>query len=241
MNISAASRGGRRGRRDRAAEAAPARKVDYRRLRNPFPQMKLYSDDAIAGMHEAALTALEDLGMKILLPEARRILREGGAKVDESSEMVSIGREIVAAALEAAPRSILCRAARRDRDVLLEPGTLVFQPGAGAPHATDLERGRRPGTGQDFQELVKLTQHFDVLQMMPPMIEPQDVPMNVRHYFTMESQLTQSDKLPFIFSRGTPQVKESFEMLRDFRGLSDAEFETESHCYTIINLSLIHI
>ena len=82
MNISAASRGGRRGRRDRAAEAAPARKVDYRRLRNPFPQMKLYSDDAIAGMHEAALTMLETLGMKILLPEARRIFHHGSARVE---------------------------------------------------------------------------------------------------------------------------------------------------------------
>ena len=229
-----AGRSGRRGRQ--ACETnAPAREVNYRNLRNPFPPMKLYSDDAIEAMHEAALTALEDLGMKILLPEARRIFREGGAKVDESSEMVWIGREIVAAALETAPRSILCRAARRDRDVLLEPGTLVFQPGAGAPHATDLERGRRPGTGQDFQELVKLTQHFDVLQMMPPLIEPQDVPMNVRHYFTMDSQLTMSDKLPFIFSRGTPQVMESFEILRNFRGLSDDEFAAESHCYTIIN------
>ena len=229
-----AGRNGRRGRQARET-SAPAREVNYRNLRNPFPPMKLYSDDAIEAMHEAALTALEDLGMKILLPEARRIFREGGAKVDESSEMVWIGREIVAAALETAPRSILCRAARRDRDVLLEPGTLVFQPGAGAPHATDLERGRRPGTGQDFQELVKLTQHFDVLQMMPPLIEPQDVPMNVRHYFTMDSQLTMSDKLPFIFSRGTPQVIESFEILRDFRGLSDDEFAAESHCYTIIN------
>ena len=190
-----AGRSGRRGRQARET-SAPSREVNYRNLRNPFPLMKLYSDDAIEAMHEAALTALEDLGMKILLPEARRIFHEGGAKVDESSEMVWIGREIVAAALETAPRSILCRAARRDRDVLLEPGTLVFQPGAGAPHATDLERGRRPGTGQDFQELVKLTQHFDVLQMMPPLIEPQDVPMNVRHYFTMDSQLTMSDKLP---------------------------------------------
>jgi trimethylamine--corrinoid protein Co-methyltransferase len=112
---------GRSGRRRRQAREAstPARKVNYRHLRNPFPPMKLYSDDAIEAMHKAALAALEDLGMKILLPEARRILREGGAKVDESSEMVWIGREIVAAALEAAPQSILCRAARRDRDVLL--------------------------------------------------------------------------------------------------------------------------
>ena len=230
-----ASRGGRRGRQARERNAAPARSVDYRRLRNPFPMMKLYSDDAIAGMHEAALTALEDLGMKILLPEARQIYRAGGARVDEAEEMVWIGREMVAAALATAPRSILCRAARPHRDVLLELGTLVFQPGAGAPHATDLERGRRPGTGRDFRELIKLTQHFDVLQMVPPLIEPQDVPMNLRHYFTMESQLTLSDKLPFVFSRGTPQVLESFEMLRDFRGLTDDAFAAESQCYTIIN------
>ena len=157
------------------------REVNYRNLRNPFPPMKLYSDDAIEARHEAALTALEDLGMKILLPAARRIFREGGAKVDDSSEMVWIGREMVAAALDTAPRSIMCRAACRDRDVLLDPGMLIFQPGASAPHASDLERGRRPGTRQDFHELVKLTQYFDVMQMMPPLIEPQDVPMNVRH------------------------------------------------------------
>jgi len=200
------ARGGRRGRQTRERNAPPARTVDYRRLRNPFPMMKLYSDDAIVGMHEAALTALEQLGMKILLPEARQIYKAGGARVDDAEEMVWIGRDMVEAALASAPKSILCRAARPDRDVLLELGTLVFQPGAGAPHATDLERGRRPGTGRDFRELVKLTQHFDVLQMVPPLIEPQDVPMNLRHYFTMDSQLTLSDKLPFIFSRGTPQV-----------------------------------
>ena len=80
-----AGRTGRRGRQARET-SAPAREVNYRNLRNPFPPMKLYSDDAIEAMHEAALTALEDLGMKILLPEARRIFREGGAKVDESSE-----------------------------------------------------------------------------------------------------------------------------------------------------------
>jgi len=76
---------------------------------------------------------------------------------------------------------------------------------------------------------VQLTQHFDVFQMMPPLIEPQDVATNIRHYFTMEAQLTLSDKLPFIFSRGTPQVEDSFEMLRDFRGLSDAQFMAEPH------------
>ena len=230
------ARGGRRRKGRNSDQAARVtRKVDYHNLRNPFPPMNLYSTDQIHAMHDTALTVLETLGMKILLPEARQLYKAGGARVDDAEEMVWIGREMVEAALKTAPRSFACRAGARHRDLQMEPESLIFQPGAGAPHATDLERGRRPGTAVDFRELVKLTQHFDVLQMVPPLVEPQDVPMNLRHYFTIEAQLTLSDKLPFIFSRGTPQVMESFEMMRDFRGLSDDAFLAESHCYTIIN------
>ncbi len=226
----------RRGGRRRGETEAPAtRDVDYRNLRNPFPPMKAFTDDHITAMHNAALEVLETLGVKVLLPEARKILAAGGALVDEGTEMVRIGRDTVTAALETAPKSIPVAGAVRDRDIVLELGNLVFQPGAGAPHATDLTRGRRPGTRADYDELTRLTQHFDVLHMVPPLIEPQDVPIHLRHYATMESQLTLSDKVPFVFSRGTGQVDQSFEMLRDFRGLSDAEFAAQSHCYTIIN------
>lgn len=223
----------RRGRRGKDAET-PTREVNYRQLRNPFPPMSVFSDDRIAAIHDAALSVLETLGIKVLLPEARDLFVAGGAMLKED-DMIHIGREIVEAALESAPRSILAKAAVPERDVILEPGSLVFQPGAGAPHASDLVKGRRPGTGDDFKDLIRLTQHFDVLQMMPPLIEPQDVPTNVRHYFTLESQLTLSDKLPFIYSRGKPQVAESFEMMREFRGLSDDDFLNNAHCYTIIN------
>jgi trimethylamine--corrinoid protein Co-methyltransferase len=149
--------------------------------------------------------------------------------------MVFIGREMVEAALSTAPRRINLRAGARDRDLTLELGSLVFQPGAGAPHATDLVRGRRPGSLRDFQEMVKITQHFDVLQMVPPLVEAQDIPMHLRHYAMTETELLLSDKVPFIYSRGTPQVMDGFEMIRDFRGLSDEEFHGQSHCYTIIN------
>ena len=203
---------GRRGRAE-ADAAGSKRKVDYRNLRNPFPQMSIFSEDRIEAIHEASLKTLEDLGMKVLLPEARALFRSGGAKVDDSSEMVYIGREIVEAALASAPKSFTAKGAGPDRDLTMELGSLIFQPGAGAPHSTDLVRGRRPGSARDFKEFVKITQHFDVLHMVPPVVEPQDVAPNIRHYFTMDAQLTLSDKLPFVFSRGTPQVLESFEML----------------------------
>ena len=220
-------------RRGSAVDQPPLRDVNYRNLRNPFPPMDVFSADCIAAMHEASLRALEELGMKVLLPEAVEIFRKAGARID--GQMVYIGRDIIEAALASAPKSITGRAGAPHRDLLFELGTLVFQPGAGAPHATDLERGRRPGSARDFREYIQLCHHFDVFQMMSPSVEPQDVPTHLRHYFTTEVQMTLTDKFPFIFARGTPQSMDCFEMLRDFRGVSDDAFLAAPYCYTIIN------
>lgn len=228
-----------RSRRRRTARQENAgggkRVVDYQTLHNPFPAVPVFSDDRITAIHDTALRVLEELGIKVLLPEARALYRSAGALVDDDTQMVRIGREIVEHALAAAPRSITMRAGARNRDLILEPGRLTILPGAGSPHATDLIRGRRPATISDFRELVRLTQHFDVLHMIPPIVEPQDVPTQLRHYAMTEASLTLSDKVPSIYARGTPQVLDCFEMIRDFRDLSDSDFQAQSHCYTIIN------
>ena len=229
-------RGGRKARQQAslAASTAPA-SFGTASLKNPFPQMNLFSDDYISAMHEKALDILETMGIKMLLPEARQYLKSAGARVDDAAEMVFIGRELVEAALATAPRSITLAGGSAHRDVTLELGRLVFQPGAGAPYVTDRIRGRRPGTVQDFRELIQITQYFDALHMLPPLVEMQDLAPAFRHYANMDAMLTLSDKVPHIFSRGTPQVEESFEMLRIFRGMSEDTFLKTPCCYTIIN------
>ncbi|MDW3222974.1 MAG: trimethylamine methyltransferase family protein [Paracoccaceae bacterium] len=224
-----------RGRRRRATAATPAskRRVNYHDLRNPFPVAEVFSTDQIAAIHETALRTLQELGVKVLLPEAVEIYRKAGARV--VGDMVYLGADVINAALETAPKSIQGRAGHRSKDLTFELGRMIFQPGAGAPHATDLVRGRRPGSSSDFVEYTKLNQHFDVLQMLSPSVEPQDIATNIRHYFTTKTQMTLSNKFPFVFSRGTPQSMDCFEMLRDFRGVTDAEFAANPHCYTIIN------
>ena len=197
--------------------------------------MTIFFEDFIEEMHESALRILEDMGIKVLLDEAVGIYRKGGAQVAEDSQTVHIGRDMVEAALATAPKSITMRGGARHRDIELALGNLVFQPGAGAPYVNDRERGRRPGSLEDFRELVQITHHFDALHMIPPLVESQDIPTNLRHYAMLEAELTLTDKVPFIFFPGTPQVEESFEMMRDFRGLSDDEFMAEAWCYTIIN------
>ncbi|GAB4382969.1 trimethylamine methyltransferase family protein [Albidovulum sp.] len=222
-----------RHRRREGADAPPPRAADYRRLRNPFPVMSLFSDDEAANLHQTALRVLEELGIRVLLPEARRLFAGGGARI--AGEMVFIGREMVEAALATAPRRVVCRAGAAGRDLVLEPGALAFQSGAGAPNATDLRRGRRPGSAADFRDCTRIAHHHDVLHMMAPAVEPQDVPPHLRHYFTTLSQMELTDKFPFLYARGTAQTLDNFEMLRIARGLSEEAFRRAPRAYTIIN------
>jgi trimethylamine---corrinoid protein Co-methyltransferase len=211
------------------------RKTNYRNLRNPFRPQNVFTDDQIAEIQNTALRVLEELGILVLLPEARAIFRQAGARVDETTQTVRLGREIVTAALSTAPKTILASGGDRHRDLNLELGSLCFVGGAGAPNVTDIDRGRRPGRLADFEDLVRLAQSFDVIHMQCPHVEPQDIEQRFRHYAVNRAQLTLSDKLPFLYARGTAQVTDGFEMVRLARGLSEAEFRAGAHCYTVIN------
>src|ERR1700683_3182104 len=82
----------------------------YRHLRNPFTPMKVFSDDQVAAVHDAALRILETQGMKVLSADARTRYKNAGAEGDESSLIVRLPRELVASALGAAPRDITLHA-----------------------------------------------------------------------------------------------------------------------------------
>lgn len=230
----ASARRERRRPRD-GTQGGGARHTDYRQLRNPFPAATVFSEDQVEAIHETALKVLEELGIKVLLPEARAIYRAAGAIVEDDSQMVWIGRDIIADALAAAPRAFVLRGAVPGRDIEMKLGTLAFQSGAGAPNITDRIRGRRPGTLAAAEQTAKLIQHFDALHLMCPGVEAQDIDTALRHYAVMRLQLTVSDKVPCVASRGAAQIRDSFEMVRIMRGLTEDEFTAAPRCYTIIN------
>lgn len=213
----------------------PIRNVDYQHLRHPFTAQKVLSEDAVAAIHDMALRLLEDLGLRVLLPEARAIYASGGAIVDEGTEMVRIGRDMVEASLATAPKSIRMRAPNPERELVYEEGALIFSPAGGCPNATDRIRGRRPGNLATFEETLKLHQSFDVIHKLGPSAEPQDVPAHLRHYAMMRGQLTLSDKPLFVYARGRGQIEDSFEMIRLAMGLSEDDFTDGAWATTVIN------
>jgi len=220
-----------------AAAATPAvdRARSYRHLLNPFEPLKVYSDDHVQAIHEAALSILEKHGMKVLLPEARIAYRRGGALVDEDTWMVRMDRALVAAALATAPHEITLHAKERAHDMPLFGRHVVFAPTSGPPNIMDTQRGKRAGTFEDFCNLMKLCQSYEVLHVLGGGVEPQDIPVQFRHLETTRAMLMLTDKIPKVYARGSPQIADNFALIRIAYGLSEEEFRSRPYCTTVIN------
>ncbi len=228
-------RGGRARTKIESDAAVTQRSHDYRQLRHPFEPQKVFSEDGVQRIHEMALRVLRELGVKILLPEARQLFKDAGALVDEETHMVRIGDDLVEQALKSAPNSFRLRSRSAIREQMFEDGAMLFAPGAGCPNVTDMDRGRRAGSLESYEETIKLQQAFDVIHVFGPSAEPQDVPAHLRHCEMMRAQMEFGDKPMFVYARGRRQMKQSFDLIRLGCELDDKQFDENVWCFTVIN------
>ncbi len=221
----------RRNRRDGAT--LPTRKTQYVQITNTLPRVEVFSADRVEAIHAASLKVLRDLGIRVLNDEAREILAKAGCEMRDDM-MVHFPSELVEEHCAMAPRSFTWYGGNGfSIDVAVD--TLMFGPGAGCPNCTDLDRGRRPGSLADFREMIQLQESFDVIPKLGPSVEAQDIPTHLRHLETTRIQLTESRKIPFIYSRGTRQVEDAFEMMMIARGIGEADFRKSAFASTVIN------
>ncbi|MCP3689189.1 MAG: trimethylamine methyltransferase family protein [Gammaproteobacteria bacterium] len=225
----------RRGRRRDTPHNKTNRSVNYRHLQNPLMRQPSFSQDRVEAIHHTALRVIEELGIRVLNKAARQYFRDAGAEVDETSEMVRIDSSLIEQALETAPGEFILHGATAQTNVALGGNNVAFVSIGGAPYISDLDKGRRDGTLEDSRNIMKLSQHFDVIHLQSPNVEPQDIPINLRHLKVTESQLTLSHKPFFVYSRGTAQVQDAFAMTRIARELTAQEFKQKAWCYTVIN------
>jgi trimethylamine--corrinoid protein Co-methyltransferase len=236
MNESIERRPRRRGAQGSAATTPPVdRSRSYRHLTNPFEPLRVFSDDQVAAIHEAALDILETQGMRVLLPEARAVYARGGGTVDETPSVVRLDRGLVSRSLATAPHDITLHGRTREWDMPVSGRHVVFAPTSGPPNIIDTVHGKRAGTFADFCNLLKLCQNHEVIHVLGGCVEPQDIPVQVRHLETTRAMLMLTDKIPLVYARGPGQNADNFEMLRIAYGLTPEEFASRPYTCTIIN------
>ncbi len=118
---------------------------------------------------------LADDGIKVLLEDGRSRFERGrclGRRATSWSGSVPIWSARLS---RRRPLSSRWRLATRNETSPSAGGNVIFAPVGGPPHAIDLDRGRRAGTLEDFDDLLRLSQAYDVIHVTSQQVEPQDV------------------------------------------------------------------
>ncbi len=207
----------------------------WRRVDNPLPHLTLISDDEVEHLFNASLRILEETGVRCPVVEAQEILHRGGARVDASDNRIRIGRDMVTAALTTAPRAFHLTPRNEARAVSLGGRAFTTAAVLGPPNVTDLVRGRRSGTLADMEELLKLTQFFNAVQMNGWPVEPLDCEVRVRHLDAALSMLTLTDKVPYVFCQSRQRIADVLMLCAMARGETLEQFSARPGVFSIIN------
>lgn len=212
--------------------------LPWRQVSNPYHPIEVVDAEGIDLIHRASLEVLATTGMDFLHSEALAILAEHGAEIVDGGPRVRMSPELVMEWVGKAPSSFRLHARNPERSLDIGGDRVVFLSVASAPNVSDLDRGRRPGTMSDFEDLVRLGQFFNVVQCYAGYpVEPQDVHPGVRHLQALSSFVTLSDKPWHAYSLGRQRILDAIEIIRIARGVDVDTLTSEPSIHTIINTS----
>ncbi|MBL4667077.1 MAG: trimethylamine methyltransferase family protein [Sneathiella sp.] len=204
--------GGRRGRRARKEARQKNAEATIPYITRKTPILELTSIESLEIIEANADIILEEIGISFIDdPESLQIWRDAGA--DVQGERVRFPKGLCRELLKTAPAEFTQYARNPARNVQIGGNNTVFAPVYGPPFVTCLDKGRRYGTIEDFQNFVKLA------YMAPSMhhsggtvCEPVDLPVNKRHFDMVYSHIKYSDK-PFMGSVTAPErAQDSVDM-----------------------------
>ena len=225
----------RAGRGSGTIRVAPST-VKYRKLKHRFPFTPVVSEDELESIHNASLTVLEEMGIDFMHPEARAILKKAGADVREGSERVRFDRQMIMDTIKTCPSEFTLHARNPERNVRIGGKNLAFAQVASPPNCSDMNGGRRAGNQQDFRNLVKLAQCYDIIHCSGGYpVEPVDIHASVRHLDCLSDIAKLTDKAFHVYSLGKERNRDGMEIARIARGVSHEQFEAEPSIFTIIN------
>jgi trimethylamine--corrinoid protein Co-methyltransferase len=165
-------------------------------IHNQLPPYEPFNVEQIDAIETHADRILDEVGIDFRGDEeALELFRTAGARVE--GERVRFDPGLARHLCSTAPARF-DMFGRDGRAVPIGGDHVVFLPAYGPPFVTDLDRGRRYATLEDFENIVKLTYSSPWLHHSGGTVcEPVDVPVNKRHLDMTYAHLRWSTK-PFM-------------------------------------------
>src|SRR5579863_1888909 len=228
----------RRRERSRAPRSTGPSLAPIPRLRNPWAPLEVLTGEQVERILEACFRVLEEAGLEIRSASARAVYAKAGALVDEATQMVRLGRELVEAQLKHAPERFMLHARNPERHLHVGDNVVNFGPVTGAPNIRDEEGGRRYGDIAAFRNILKLTQALGVLHWQGGIVvEPVDVPVATRHLLTYQAHIECSDIVWAARGIGGVQAQDAIAMSAIEHGCSVEDLSTRPTLMTVTNVN----
>jgi len=183
------------------------------------PKIELLSPELVGRVLDEAFQLLQTVGVKVQSPAARRLLAEGGALVQEDTEVVFIPESLVRQALATVPSTF--QLFNRDGEDSLHLGgdAVHFDPGSCGVHMLEAKSlVHRPSCTEDLIQIIKLTEMLPQYDAQSTALVCNEVPKQIGDLYRLYLVLMFSKK-PIItgaFSKQTAHFM--FDMLALFRG-----------------------
>ncbi len=225
--------GGRRGHAERASGTV-IDQMPWRLPINPDRPTEPLTQEGVQAIHKGAMRILSEIGIEFLNDGARGYLAEAGCKIDGTN--VKMDEDFVMEMLGHAPDRFTITPRNPDKRIVIGGQYMTFGNVSSPPNSWDLERGKRSGDFETFQNLIKLSQYFNCIHFVGGYpVEPIDIHAGIRHLDCLFEKLTLTDKATHAYALGRERVEDVMEMVRIAGGLSHEEFETTPRMYTNIN------
>lgn len=176
-------------------------------------RLEVMEQNDAEAVHVNSLYLLEKMGIKVVSDEARRLLREAGADVDEKTKVCKIPGHLVEEQLRKCP-SMFKMCARNPKNDFVLDGRHFYACTDGVGLATiDLESGeRRSSTLKDVADSARIVDYLPMVHMYNPLATPLEVP---KHAHTVHEFLASLENCEKHFTTGdTYQREEAIYELR---------------------------
>lgn len=227
---------GRRRERTKRVRSIVADQPPFAQARRRLPPTPLVSEDELESIHVASLRVLTETGMDFLHPDALRLLRDAGARVE--GERVRFDPEMVLEYLSHAPAEYTLHGRNPERNVHIGGDWITNAAVASAPNYVTLDGQRMTGDRPGYQDFLRLGQMLNPIHVFGGFpVEPVDLHASIRHLECAYDAHTITDKAFHIYSLGKQRNLDGIEMARISRGIDHETFEAEPSLITIINAS----
>lgn len=140
------------------------------------PSLRFLSDEDVQAIHEAGLLILRDTGVKVHHAEARMLLAEAGAAVDEHNRIARLPEQLVMASLAQTGKGYELYGRNPHRTARFGHGDHVWMSSPGQYTWIDSQTGRRRGaTVRDVQDAIRLGDALDHIHIVGAMGQPEEI------------------------------------------------------------------